>query len=445
MKNGKASRAMAYLDDALIESAMDIRDLRGDTPTHLPQRRTRMKKTSWTKWVAVAAAIALVASVGLLLVPILSGVSDTIIALDVNPSLEMEINKQDKITDIRTLNADAEVVIGDMELKGVDLEVAINAIIGSMLKNGYLSAERNSILISVDSTSADKAATLRERLTGEIDALLSGSNIQASVIAQTYEHNNESSQKAEENNISPAKATLISKIVAAELLDANGIPYTYEVLAQLNVHELKLILESKSVTVEGIEASGTANASQYITREQALAIALQKAGLAESDLIRYEIEMDFDDDHIIDGTRGVMVYEVELRTSTMKYEYELLAKDGAILEEEKKETGNKNNESNASGNTGSNGNGNSNGNSNSNEKETFPPATEHISRNDALAIAYADAGVTQSAVKRPEIELDLEKGTYVYEIEFKTADLEYEYTIHATTGEILEREIEPHD
>ncbi len=426
MKNGKAARAMEHLDDALIVGAMQDADLNGEPEKRIYERKRHMMKHHWTKWVAVAAAVAIIISVGLLIVPTLTGGPETVIALDVNPSIELSLNQKEEITDIRALNAEAEVVLGDMNFKGVDLDVGINAIIGSMLKNGYLSADRNSILVSVDSSNAETASALQERLSGEINALLGGSNITASVITQEFDHSRENNQKAEENNISPAKATLISKIVAAELLDASGVPYTYEVLAKLNVHELKLILESKSVTVEGIQSSGTASDGQYITREQALSIALAQAGIAETDMLRSEVEMDFDDDYVADGKRGVMVYEIEVRTATMKYEYELLATDGTVLEAESRELGKKDDDDDR-------------------EKETFAPADEHIDRNAALAIAYADANVTESAVKRPEIELDREKGIYVYEIEFKTADREYEYTIHAVTGEILEREIEPLD
>ncbi len=432
MRQGKASRAMEHLDDRLILSAMEDSDLH---ETAAPLRGTKGKgrkhmialNHKLEKWAAVAAVFVILVAIGLFAGTAMVGASDTVIALDVNPSIELEINKKEEIKEIRALNEEAVTVLGEMDLKGVDLDVAINAIIGSMLKNGYLSTEQNSILISIDSGDAKRSTALKEKLTGEIDSLLGASNIQASVITQDFDRKGDESKKAEQNHISTAKAALISRIVAAELLDANGVPYTYEVLAQLKVNELKLILESKSVNVGGIEASGTASGSRYITREQALAIALEKAGLAEADVLRSEIEMDFEDDYRAGGASGAggaMVYEVELRTATHKHEYELLATDGTILEQEVKELGGKGDKDDA-------------------VEETFAPTDEHIDRNAALEIAYKDAGVTQSEVRRPEIELDREGGRYVYEIEFKTASKEYEYTVNATTGEILEREAEP--
>ena len=58
-----------------------------------------------------------------------------------------------------------------MDLKGVDLDVAVNAIIGSMLKNGYIDELRNSVLVSVENDDAAKGAALQERLTAEIEQL----------------------------------------------------------------------------------------------------------------------------------------------------------------------------------------------------------------------------------------------------------------------------------
>ena len=87
---------------------------------------------------------------------------ETVIAFDVNPSIEIELNSRGQVIEVRALNEDAKIVIGDMKFRNVDLEVAVNAIIGSMLKNGYLSTDQNSILVSVRSCNPEKAEELKE-------------------------------------------------------------------------------------------------------------------------------------------------------------------------------------------------------------------------------------------------------------------------------------------
>ena len=66
-------------------------------------------------------------------------VVDSIITLDVNPSLNIIVDAADKVIEVQPLNDDARTVIGDMDFAGSDLDVTVNALIGSMLQNGYLS------------------------------------------------------------------------------------------------------------------------------------------------------------------------------------------------------------------------------------------------------------------------------------------------------------------
>mgnify|MGYP006965608655 FL=1 len=56
------------------------------------------------------------------------------VEMDVNPSIELRVNKAEKVISAEALNKDAQIILEDMKLKGVDVDVATNAIIGSMVK-----------------------------------------------------------------------------------------------------------------------------------------------------------------------------------------------------------------------------------------------------------------------------------------------------------------------
>jgi hypothetical protein len=73
-----------------------------------------------------------------------------IIYLDVNPSLTIEVDKEEKVLDVIAENAAGELILEDMDLKNVDVDVAINALIGSMVKYGYLTEAKNFILLTVE-------------------------------------------------------------------------------------------------------------------------------------------------------------------------------------------------------------------------------------------------------------------------------------------------------
>ncbi len=418
MKNGKMTQAMGHIEDALIAEAMDGSDMQDAQPKM--KRGNKMKgKFDVRRWIAIAAIFAVVISASFLIAG-LAGKGGAVVALDVNPSIELEVNGREKVSEARALNADAEAVLSGLDLEDVDLNVALYAILGSMLEKGYLSTEQNSILISVDAKNDSRARELQKKLTEQVGDRLAANNIEASVITQSFDKDKRD-EVAEENAISHAKSALIKKILASGMLDANGIPYTYEALARLMVNELKLILDSKRQNVGGIVTSGAASDGKYLSREEAKALALADAGVSAENIVHESIEIDYDDDV------RAMVYEIEFCADGMEYEYELLAEKelaaGAerILEREVK-------------------------------REEHRDGDEHvdapqgaITREEALAIVYDDAGVSASDVRRPEIELDTERGVVVYEIEFKTATTEYEYTVNVLTGEIMERESERRD
>ena len=70
---------------------------------------------------------------------------------------------------------------------------------------------------------------------------------------------------------------------------------------------------------------------------------------------------------------------------------------------------------------------------------------EEIGEDAALEIALKDAGLTKDAVDYSNSHLDYDDGRTEYEVEFRQGNTEYDYTIEAYTGEILERSSEVGD
>ncbi len=320
MKRSKIARSLDYLDDQLIEGAMENPTKHSRNSAHVtPSRKINL----WQKWAAVAAAVVLLISGAVGGFHVIGGnIPSTVVALDVNPSLEIEINDKEQVVNVKALNEDAQKVIGDMNFKKVDLNVAINALIGSMLINGYLSVDKNSILISVDSDGKD-AGELQQNISNNVYKLLTGSGIDALVISQKF-----NKEDAHGEGVSTAKTTLINKILAIGLTDKNGTAYTYEQLAALSINEIKLILDSKSLSIEEINTNGTASEEGLIGQEEALRISLEKAQVTKDEIFDLDIDIDFEKEF------SVLVYEVEFEFNSMEYEYKLNAKTGEILEEE---------------------------------------------------------------------------------------------------------------
>ena len=335
---------------------------------------------------------------------------DSKVGIDVNPSISLDINRNEKIVSAKALNADAEKVLSGMDLRGSDIEVATNAIVGSMLQNGYISDLQNSMLISVDNADAEKGKALEEKLMRTVTSVLESCSVNASLIGQTVSVTDELSELSERYEISIGMAKLIKEIID------NNPNYTFESLAGLSVNELNLLLSSPKVTVDDVTKQGDASTKSYIEQDRALEIALQHAGLSRNQITGLDIEFDCED--------GVMVYEVEFDCSGDEYEYDIDAVSGDIIKWEKERGDEKQSGSNSSA------------------PQTTEPDAQMISADKAKSVALGHAGVSASDVTGLKCRTDRENGRLVFEVDFKYNGYEYEYDIDAYSASIVKSDKE---
>ena len=321
----------------------------------LKKKEIKMMEKQKNKFLIPKLAGALVVIVvcigGLLLFRNQNRMYDSEIYFDVNPSIELKIDKDREVISAVALNDDGMKVLDNMNLKDADLTVAVNAIIGSMLKNGYLTVTENSILVSVKNKDASKAKALEEEISNDISAILNASSINASILSQAYDDDANAQNLAAENNISEGKARLISNIISSNITDSKGNLYTFDALKDLSINELNLLVSSKNVTVKDTQKTGEASSSSYITRDSARDIAINAAGVSLDDIRALEVELDADD--------GRLVYEVEFKSGDSEYDYEIDAKSGEIIKnhveiDDDYQASSGNNASSNSGNTSTN-------------------------------------------------------------------------------------------
>jgi len=245
---------------------------------------------------------------------------DSTISLDVHPSIEINTNAKDRVLSVNALNEDAKTVIDDMDFEGADLDVTINALIGSLLRHGYIDEYKNSILLSVDNQDKNKGEAMRQRLLEEINGILQQDGIEGALLSRVSDDDDVLEELAEKYGISEAKAALIQDIISGKSW------YSFEDLAGLTINELNLIAESPAVELSHVIAEGSASDKAYIGAEKAEDAALAAAGLTRSQVSGLKSEIDWD--------KGIMVYEVEFVSGGTEYEYDIDAATGAVVKEE---------------------------------------------------------------------------------------------------------------
>ena len=367
-------------------------EVRKGTVSSMKVNHTIKKK--WATLVAACLAVILLGGGGVLYQQ--ANAAASVVSLDVNPSIELRVSRSEKVLACAPLNEDAKAILADMgggaDLKGAKLDVAVNAIVGSLVRNGYLSSISSAIMISVEDKNTARAEKLQRELTDAVDGVLQTSDAKASVLTQTLTQDAAREQQARENSISTGKAALVNRVLAI------NPALQFEALSKLSVEELKDLAEAGAPAMP-------------IGKDKALSIAAAAFSRDLADEIRYsEVDAELDE--------SPAQYEVEITGQKgEEIEYKIDAYTGTILES-KRETEEK-------------------------ASAAQPTFSGDIGHAKAKSIALNHAGVSESKAYDMEIELDEEDGMLVYEVEFKSGGMEYSYEINAATGAIVKQETEP--
>ena len=366
--------------------------------TVIPMTTKKTTKKRWTTLAAACLAVMLLCGGGVFYQQAHAVAS--VVSLDVNPSIELKVNRSEKVLVCTPLNEDAKAILADMsngaDLKGAKLDVAVNAIVGSLVRNGYLDSISSAIMISVEDKDTARAEKLQRELTSAVDGVLQTSEAKAAVLTQTLTQDAAREQQARENNISTGKAALVNRVLTI------NPSLKFDALAKLSVEELKNLAE-------------TGAPAMPIGKDKAMDIAAAAFAKASTAKMAYsEVDPELDE--------SLAHYEVEIRSqSGEEFEYKIDAYTGAILESKREAA---------------------DGTEMPMVQPSNPAASGDIGHAKAKSIALNHAGVSKSKAYDMEIELDDEDGTLVYEVEFKFGGMEYSYEINAATGAILKHEAE---
>lgn len=438
--SNKIDKNISQAVDSLIPKDMYERILQ-----NLPiQERTvadmdntiKFKKRRWIGFAAAFIVFVMGVSGGLYYNKNLS--PDSVVGIDVNPSIEIVTNKNDKVIEVKAINSDADKILEGMQLKNVELNVAVNAVIGSMVKNGYILDRQNGILVTVQNDNAQKAEKIRNVILTDIDSSLKDNNVSAMVINQTTTGNAQAKQFAQQNEISVGKAVFINKL-AEKYPQLNP-----QELAKMSIKDISALVKEQKLDIsdlvdydeddtmlenieENIEdtneedadvnASATQkvdidkNANVSISADKAKEIAFADCKADTAAVKKLRIKLDKEDKSF--------VYELEFRIGNIEYDYEIDADSGKIIHKSHEDKGK--------------------------DDQNSANSANVIGISKAKEIALAHANVSADKAVFVKAKLETEKSAKIYEIEFLAQETEYDYEIDATTGNIINYSSEKDD
>lgn len=180
---------------------------------------------------------------------------DSIIAIDVNPSVEITLNKSYKVLSVKANNEDGQILIQDKDFKNKSCDAVISDLTESLSSKGYIDQERNSILVSVSNSNEVKADEVKARVVTDIKTTLNKQEIEPVIYNQSITDSNtkELEQLAKKYNISFGKMKLINSLIEKDS------SLTIEELASLPISEIPDYAEKRQIQMAEVIACDKGN------------------------------------------------------------------------------------------------------------------------------------------------------------------------------------------
>ena len=398
-------------------SVMEMNQLISNESTKIARAKSRRAARPWLA--AACAALVLLGTGGGGLLYHQSHAVASVVSLDVNPSIELKVNRNEKVISCTALNTEAAAVLFDMgggaDLKGTKLDVAVNAIVGALVREGYMDSISSAILISVEDKDQARAQRLQAELVASVDGVLQAQAPGTSVLSQVLTVDAGTKPVVYGEGLSLGKAALVEKVLAM-----NGAgEKAFDQLAALSVEELNDLLKAGEKRIPiGKSAAATA-AETY-------------AGTLALDSVTTDVDPELDEfpPH----------YEVKLKTARGEFEYIVDAFTGEVLSGPKDPLA-----------SGADTNPPSPGTDTPVSPDASAPQTppssaqgQDVGQEAAKQAALSHAGLSASDVTDWKIKREWDDGRLEYEIEFWCGTDEYDYTIDGHSCSVLKHELERH-
>lgn len=167
----------------------------------------------------------------------------SILTIDINPSIMINLNKDNIVVSVISLNEDSKNLLDDIDFNGKTLDDTIKTIITLLMNNDYIKSDEDTILINLkteDKSLSKKVSDSIYKVTDEQDIVLN-------LVMLDIEETDDLKKIAEDYGITTGKAYYITE----QIKDQDNI--TFEELSSAPINEIKNIVDTKIKEQEKIK------------------------------------------------------------------------------------------------------------------------------------------------------------------------------------------------
>lgn len=134
------------------------------------------------------------------------------LSLDINPSLQLTLDRKGRVLELESLNPDAEQLLSGLPLKGEPWEEALAQIIEQSVDMHYLSSEHTWVLVGYSLMKSDLDLPLKEINIGEIVRQVEGAAVEKGISPKVavYELTAEEQVQAQETGLTLGEYALVN-------------------------------------------------------------------------------------------------------------------------------------------------------------------------------------------------------------------------------------------
>lgn len=223
----------------------------------LVMKKNSIKKFSKKSIISLASAAAVVAFGTLSAFAYYTPVS--YVSLDLNPSIEYDLNMFDVVIGVTGVNDDGTQLLGDVDLTGQSIDDAISDTVDLLIEDGYITSEEaNDIVIATNNSDEDKSDELAVELQEVAENRIVENDVVANVEATSVAKERVAEAKA--MGVTPGKLNLVEKLKAS-----SEAPEDVDVSEWLDkpVKEIQSVIkENNAKNQTGIDNSNKNNANK---------------------------------------------------------------------------------------------------------------------------------------------------------------------------------------
>ncbi len=221
-------------------------------------------------------------------------------------------------------------------------------------------------------------------------------------------------------------------------------------ISRITIRALSALLLIGAIAAGTAYAGSVVKKNDLIDEQTAEEFAILDAGVESDDISEIHTKLEYE--------HSQYEYDIKFYIDNTEYEYEIRAKDGAVITKEIKNEGTTTSKDTAHSTDQIDQQAITDTSSPAEATEqtvadepTYPKDASrpeqgqpynHISLDQAKKTALDHAGLNENEVRFSSAKLENDDGKYEYDIEFYKDNVEYEYEINAVTGEIIDSEID---